>query len=102
MEKFIKEIGRYRSYEEDGLFKIYSVISEVKSTCTNLKTAEYIATLLKNDDEIFDEARRLNKITEPVRDRSWKNLLPKNDNRKHLVLESPLAKATRELLQKQK
>ncbi len=100
-EEYI-EIGRYRIYQDGDLFLIYSAMSEKKATCTNLETAKYIAKLYNNDDDIMEKAKELNSIKEPTRDRTWRDSLPSNDNRKHLVLDSELAKATKEFLQKQK
>lgn len=93
---------KYRVYENKDKYDIYNVYGKYICTCTNETTANEIAKVLdagievsQDDIDIFNRASELNEIKEPVRDRSYKNLFPANDN---YILDSQLAKTTRNLL----
>lgn len=63
---------KYKIYQEENLYVIYSVYGERIASCTNEKTAKYLLSLLS----------------------------PANDNR--CGLESPISKLTRKLIRKEK
>ena len=90
------EVGRYRIYhdEKKGIFEIYEVIGKKIDSFNNIIDAKNKVEKLNEEDEKIIElnakADELNAIKEPR---------PANRNS---ILESPLAKATRELLGKEK
>ena len=99
------EVGRYRIYhdEKKGVFEIYEVIGKKIDSFNNIIDAKNKVEKLNEEDEKIIElnakANELNAIKEPERDRRWKNIMPVNDN---FALNSSIAKATRELLGKEK
>lgn len=104
------EIGNYviEHNMKTGRFDVYKKgVGFIISCLSPTACRQVIIALNQNegkeeeviDKAILDEIERLNSIKEPIRDRKWKNILPANDNS---LLNTPLAKATRELLGKQK
>lgn len=95
----------HKVYKNKDKYDIYNVYGKYICTCTNEITANELAKVLdagievsQDDIDIINRASELNSIKEPVRDRSYKNLLPANDNS---ILNSPIAKATRKILGKE-
>ena len=88
---------------ETGKFDIYKQgVGLIISCTTYIATQQVIAALEKDEQrekEIQKFASELNNIKEPDRDRSFRTIFPANDNS---ILNSPLARATRELLGKTK
>lgn len=87
------EIGRYKVYynEEEKTFDIYEVTGRLVKQCNSITSAKNIMIELNNDDEIFEETRKLNRIREPER-------TPANSSSR---LNTPIARAVRELLGKE-
>lgn len=87
-------MNRYKYYynKETKAYDIYEVTSRYVTSCPTEKSASETIELLKKHDDILEEMRRLNSIVEPER-------IPANRNS---ILETPLAKATREILKREK
>ena len=86
-----------------GRFDVYKKGVGFIISCLSRKAGEQIIAKLQEDDNVIAEinkkAEELNAIKEPNRDRSYKDIMPANDNSR---LNSPIAKATREILNKTK
>lgn len=87
-------MNRYKYYynKETKVYDIYEVTSRYVTSSPTEKSANETIKLLKKHDDILEEVRRLNNIVEPEK-------IPANRNS---ILESPLAKATREILKREK
>ena len=86
-----------------GRFDVYKKGVGFIISCLSRNAGEQIIAKLQEDDntiaELNKKAEELNAIKEPNRDRSYKDIMPANDNSR---LNSPIAKATREILNKTK
>lgn len=86
-----------------GRFDVYKKGVGFIISCLSRNAGEQIIAKLQEDDNVIAElnkkAEELNAIKEPNRDRSYKDIMPANDNSR---LNSPIAKATREILNKTK
>lgn len=104
------EIGNYTIEQnlKTGRFDLYKKgVGFIISCLSPTACRQVVIALNKNegkeeeviDKAITDELERLNAIKEPIRDRTWKNMLPANDNS---ILNTPIAKATKDIIEQLK
>ena len=88
---------KYKVYKINNKYKIVNVYGKTEASCTNEKTANEVARLLENDTPVTnDDVDILERMSEL---NSIEEHRPANDNS---LLDSRIAKTTRELLGKEK